>query len=917
MQINYFEQETIFVNENGEKNPFIKFTTNNNNIYLFQNLDNSIIYYDDNSHSVRNLCQYKKLSLINFCIFDYKEFICLLYSNGDFLFISQNYILNENFESFWESISKNLFDLNEYLKSSNENSKKNNLFSDLLACAEINVLNKKNFYFINIFKTFKNYFNNEEEERIISFSSLQIWKYKIHEYLLITYENCLFFLSFGEENKKECDFEFKLLYKFYYSLYNINYVNFKENFQLLIVQTEDKYYHINLIDYDNNINILTNEKEIQINELNISSNSILSIQEFNQEKVICFLTENNTFEIYNLFDLKNPTIQIDLNDNKFLLNKNTEIIACYLYKKLLLIIIKKEKKYFIIVINYWLGTHNKIENLVSNNKIWCNIDYNLLENLIIINEEINMDIVNTTFDNFHQDSIFIILSKKKLNLFSTKIENNLLICLGKYLNSNFSFESLRKIELLNNGLNGNIFDSLNLLFNEMDKKYHLLLELIWNYSNETNLKLENFISKFNGNTKELNLEFIIQFLVTNLYNRGSLNIKNFKFLLNLYQKISKSEKSFYSEHLLKNFEILYGNSIIQKSIVKENLKLDVNNNLSISLNQLNISGNEISEENENDSSFIFTNNKRKKTKIKDNNVFSFTVTNSKFEIISLFEKILFFTILINQFNPELIDSEKNYINLQMELFHKNCFKDSICSFKSFKILIINILIDESITITKTIIEEISILKLKKMKNVNEIKNLIFFLIDLLKLNEKIRKTTNRIYINLLSFLDIENKKEERNLNEIFDFFKLFVIPFALNIWYKGNSLYLDNKCIYLNIILIITFIYFFNYQKLNQIDKENLNILNNFLTLISQSELYKNKNISKYIDNLQKELNQNDDLIPTNNNIQFFDNFYELIKQNKDKLTQKEITIYQLIQNSNGNILNLRKLENLFNKKNK
>ena len=117
--------------------------------------------------------------------------------------------------------------------------------------------------------------------------------------------------------------------------------------------------------------------------------------------------------------------------------------------------------------------------------------------------------------------------------------------------------------------------------------------------------------------------------------------------------------------------------------------------------------------------------------------------------------------------------------------------------------------------------------------------------------------------------------------------------------------------------MIITFIYFFNYQKLNQIDKENLNILNNFLTLISQSELYKNKNISKYIDNLQKELNQNDDLIPTNNNIQFFDNFYELIKQNKDKLTQKEITIYQLIQNSNGNILNLKKIENMFNKKNK
>ena len=100
MQLNFLEKETIFVNENTGKNTFIKFTTNNNNIYLFQNMNNSIIYYNDNSHSIRNFVPYKNLMLINFCIFDYKEYICLLYSNGDILFISEKYILNENFESF-------------------------------------------------------------------------------------------------------------------------------------------------------------------------------------------------------------------------------------------------------------------------------------------------------------------------------------------------------------------------------------------------------------------------------------------------------------------------------------------------------------------------------------------------------------------------------------------------------------------------------------------------------------------------------------------------------------------------------------------------------------------------------------------------------------------------------------------------
>ena len=212
------------------------------------------------------------------------------------------------------------------------------------------------------------------------------------------------------------------------------------------------------------------------------------------------LIKNNIIEIYNILYLNKSTIQNYLNNKKYLIEEKSEIIACYLYKKLLFIIIKKDKKYFINVINYFLITQNNKENLFSN-KIWCNIDYNLLDDLIIINEDINMDIINSVFDIFHPDSVFIILTSNNLKLISPKIGNNLINTLGKYLNSNFNFENLRKIELLNNGLNNEIFDSLNIMFNELDKQYYLLLELLWNFSNETIFKLEKYIEKFNCNTK--------------------------------------------------------------------------------------------------------------------------------------------------------------------------------------------------------------------------------------------------------------------------------------------------------------------------------------------------------------------------------------------------------------------------------
>ena len=409
------------------------------------------------------------------------------------------------------------------------------------------------------------------------------------------------------------------------------------------------------------------------------------------------------------------------------------------------------------------------------------------------------------------------------------------------------------------------------------------------------------------------LKFNIKYLVINLYNkRNEFNTNNFKYLLNIYQKIAKSKDFFYNEFVENNFQILYKNYLLQNKNEIENFKIDEDNNLSMTLIPLNTSENEINEDNENNS-FNFPKNNTSNLKNKKYNSICFTVTKSKYEIISSFEKILFFSILKNQFNKEKINMNTKLIDYQMEFMQNNLLNcDS--PLISLKLLIINILFDDEITISRTYIEEITLYKLKTFKNIKEINNLILFLNELLKLNEKIGKKTDKIYINLLSFLNINtenNEKENEYDFDIFVFLKKFLIAFSLYIWYKGNSLYLDNKCQILNSILIIIIIYYFNNKKLNDIEKENLRILKTFINLISETSLYKNLSFAKYIDNLLKDIDPNKNTFQ-NQNLQFFEDFYNKLKENKEKLQQNKITIEDLIYSSNANAYNLKKLEDLF-----
>ena len=98
---------------------------------------------------------------------------------------------------------------------------------------------------------------------------------------------------------------------------------------------------------------------------------------------------------------------------------------------------------------------------------------------------------------------------------------------------------------------------------------------------------------------------------------------------------------------------------------------------------------------------------------------------------------------------------------------------------------------------------------------------------------------------------------------------------------------------------------------MNDIEKENLRILKTFINLISETSLYKNLSFAKYIDNLLKDIDPNKNTFQ-NQNLQFFEDFYNKLKENKEKLQQNKITIEDLIYSSNANAYNLKKLEDLF-----
>ncbi len=72
-----------------------------------------------------------------------------------------------------------------------------------------------------------------------------------------------------------------------------------------------------------------------------------------------------------------------------------------------------------------------------------------------------------------------------------------------------------------------------------------------------------------------------------------------------------------------------------------------------------------------------------------------------------------------------------------------------------------------------------------------------------------------------------------------------------------------------------------------------------------------NKNKIKNDNNILKDTNKNN-YSYQNHTFQFFEDFYNTLKNNKEKLEQNKITIEDLIYNSNANLVNLKKLEKLF-----
>ena len=202
------------------------------------------------------------------------------------------------------------------------------------------------------------------------------------------------------------------------------YIDYKNKLQYIIIQTESDYYHLVLADRDNGLNIRQNIKGgMTPTRLKFNNNSILSVQNYNNNDVICNLCYTNVgviFEVYFVFELNKPIFNVDF---KYFGSKldllRDQVINAYLYEKLLLVLIKREDLlysdivsynkvidadnhtdsskekakccYKILVVNLLITDLTCIERLYPEEKIWCNLSYSLLDSPVLSEFELPFD----------------------------------------------------------------------------------------------------------------------------------------------------------------------------------------------------------------------------------------------------------------------------------------------------------------------------------------------------------------------------------------------------------------------------------------------------------------------------------------------------------------------------------------------
>ena len=654
MEINFLYLKKIFENLNDNDYDFKNFIKYKH-YYLFEHLNKKLTFFNQLTQFSFIFDEYNNLNLINFSFLPNYNMLFLLYSNGDILFIKISFIEEEFFENFWNRISSSKTNINQF---------KNNdsLFNDLLFVCNSENFYVNKFFYINFFDNKKIFKKKNNKNELNIFTNVCVYlnkKYKTED-LIINYENKLIKFYFDDKKIKS-----KILFIFQNentNIYKINLFNYKNIFDLIIIQTENEFGFLTLFDEKNKI------KKIEYFKLNFDLNSFIYQQKYNNENVLCLINKNDFFEIFSLFDLKKSFIEIDLKDyfNNYYEN-HIEIISCFLYENLLLILYKFKYKYFIKIINilFKFNKNNNIKNNNNNNIFWCNEDYSFLTNYVLIKQNLEINIIKIYYDNFNNNNNILLLTNKNLfDLYSIQIDN-ILFALNRLIKENFCYELLRKIEILNYGLNGEIFNNLNFINNENK----ILINLIWN-KNEKNKKI--FFEEIFKNIKNFNEKFLlnsVDYLLFNLIdsNNNNINEEYCEILIKIYEKFIE-KKIFFDE----NKKIIL--NLIEKNFINNN-KINNNNN----------------------------------------------------ELKKIFEKILIISYLNNFYKIEFNFNENNFgLNEILKEIFKRILNNNNKKFNIKIFLIYYKLLKENIKLNEKFIEEIII---NNCNNNNKIFDVLNFFID--------------------------------------------------------------------------------------------------------------------------------------------------------------------------------------------
>ena len=989
-KIKFFTPVKIFKNKLNNID-FVKFYIDEeSNVFLFQFMNNSCLYYDSTNGETYKIDEYRGLSLMAFKLISNSNLVAFLYKNGDLVIIDTSYLQNENFNYYWATLSSSKKTNKDNAKiSGDKKSNKSNknyggggLFSEFLICGGGGSLNsmKKNFTIINVLNDIKTKDINGNSYRAVNSSikdltiaSMIAWKKphkninenshkyndNINDSLIICFDYSLAILNISETNLS-VSIEFYL--QFDSMIYNSHFVSYLDSFfelQYLLIQTDENVYSLTLYEFDSNEEIINNYHKPNI--VPIHPHSVFSIQQYNDENVLCCLTQLNSFDIYNLLDLNQPIIQIDLTKEKYKLNRQ-QIIFCSIYMKMLLVLYKDNlsNHYYISAINYWISYDSDKIIVQDECKIWCRVDYMLLNDYVLFNNKISENNIYQYF--IGKNNKILLLTGNSLEEIAPMSITQLVHEVANVLKDNFNFDNLRKAEITNSSLKGSLFDYVDIIANEIPKEKGILIQLLWGthvidihkikVTDLPSSSILNFIIKNAKRNSFYNIEFldkIIDYIIETQLTYKNLLINdneeviqmcnNFIFLLikiylviygnipwdstqsiiepPLFMKnhdIIDTIKSTYLQGLLelkekesvdsKTKEKISNNNKEEFEIKQENNDNQLYKNYTINIREINGNNNSINKKN----AKINQNTSKVLSQIcsvNNENYDEFSVQLSSnmqnYEHKILLESCILYSLF--NFNNNIQTYSHKQINHFIISFIQKQIHPEEQPFLLFQAIVFIILLDKNFSLSILFIEETLISLLTKATN-NELEQISLFIIEYINLNLKNKHlllSIKAIYQHLCcKYLSSTNCLTQNNPKKITE-----ALLNKLLIYKEVSSTYIYQ----INKITLIVFLFYINRFQ-NDIDIKIKEQFVMFCEKLVENPFIRNKTLNNLYYNLLQTIKLNSNDLRYNEN--YFQEFINELKIQLEENQKGNLDIVSLIKKHDSNVFKQKKLFDIY-----